>query len=182
MIDWRHPSIKSLALELGGVGLGDETAALRCFEWVRDEIRHSSDYKLNPVTCAASEVLEHRTGYCYAKSHLLCALLRACGVPSGLAYQRLHIDGPETPYCLHGLCAVHLRNHGWYRVDPRGNREDVDAQFCPPQEQLAFATELPGECDVPGVFAKPLPSVVEVLRNSKTWDAVLDDLPDWPGA
>lgn len=25
----------------------------------------------NPVTCRASEVLVHGTGYCYAKSHLL---------------------------------------------------------------------------------------------------------------
>jgi len=55
-----------------------------CFEFVRDEIRHSSDFKLNPVTCKASDALRHKTDYCYAKSHLLAALVRANGIPTGL--------------------------------------------------------------------------------------------------
>ena len=42
----------------------------RCFEWVRDEIRRSGDFRLDPVTCSASQVLRHGTGFCYAKSHL----------------------------------------------------------------------------------------------------------------
>lgn len=63
-------------------------------DFVRDQIRHSADYRPNPVTCKASEVLRHGTGYCYAKSHLLAALLRANGVPAGLCYQRLSVgDG-----------------------------------------------------------------------------------------
>ncbi len=62
--------------------------AHRCFEFVRDEVRHSWDFKENPVTCHASEVLRHRTGYCYAKTHLLAALLRANRIPAGLCYQR----------------------------------------------------------------------------------------------
>jgi ATP-binding cassette subfamily B protein len=34
--------------------------AQACFEWVRDEIYHSVDYRMNPVTCQASDVLRHR--------------------------------------------------------------------------------------------------------------------------
>jgi len=39
------------------------------------------------VTCSASEVLREGTGICFAKSHLLAALLRAVGIPAGLCYQ-----------------------------------------------------------------------------------------------
>jgi hypothetical protein len=33
----------------------DETITKRCFEFVRDSIKHSRDYRLYPVTCKASE-------------------------------------------------------------------------------------------------------------------------------
>lgn len=67
------------------IASGHETPtaiAKACFEWVRDEIHHSYDYQMSPVTCRASDVLQHKTGYCYyAKSHLLVALLRANEIP-----------------------------------------------------------------------------------------------------
>ncbi|PCI13545.1 MAG: Cro/Cl family transcriptional regulator, partial [Thiotrichales bacterium] len=88
-INWDTPEIKALAESLSSSKTSDEVIAKRCFEWVRDNIKHSSDYKMNPVTCKASDVLQHKTGYCYAKSHLLAALLRANGIPAGLCYQRL---------------------------------------------------------------------------------------------
>ncbi|MEM8945507.1 MAG: transglutaminase-like domain-containing protein [Planctomycetota bacterium] len=152
--------------------------AKQCFEFVRDKIKHSSDYQLNPITCRASDVLEHGTGYCYAKSHLLCALLRANDIPAGLCYQRLSVDGDGPPFCLHGLNAAYLPEYGWYRMDARGNRDDVDAQFDPPNEQLAFSTSLPEEFDLPDIYAKPLPIIVEALARYQTWDALLANLPD----
>ena len=39
----------------------------------------------------------------------------------------------ESPYSLHGLNAVHLPDFGWYRIDARGNRTGIHAQFDPPQ-------------------------------------------------
>jgi transglutaminase-like putative cysteine protease len=135
MIDWQNPAIVELAKTLAW-GQPDPIAIARsCFEWVRDEIRHSYDYQMNPVTCRASDVLRYKTGYCYAKSHLLAALLRANGIPAGLCYQRLSLDDTGAPYCLHGLNAVYLPEIGWYRMDARGNRSGVDAQFTPPIEQ-----------------------------------------------
>ena len=59
-----------------------------------------------------SSVLMHKTGYCYAKSHLLAALLRSNGLPAGLCYQRLSVDDDGAPYSLHGLNADFLKNHG----------------------------------------------------------------------
>ncbi|MBI2949982.1 MAG: hypothetical protein HYY23_20300 [Verrucomicrobia bacterium] len=46
--------------------------------------------------------MEHRAGFCYAKSHLLAALLRARGIPAALCYQRLAFDAAGSAFCLHG--------------------------------------------------------------------------------
>lgn len=178
IIDWHMPSVRDLAISLAE-GITDPfIVARRCFEWVRDEIKHSSDYQLNPVTCRASEVLAARTGYCYAKSHLLAALLRANDIPTGFCYQRLSIHGAGPPFCLHGLNAVELPGIGWYRIDARGNRADVHAAFTPPAERLAFAIQFDGECNLPEIYAEPLSAVVHVLQTHATWDAVLANLPD----
>ena len=74
--------------------------------------------------------------------------------------------------------AVRLPQFGWYRIDPRGNRADVDAQFVPPLEQLAFSVSLPGEADLPEIWPDPLPAVVEALQKHATADALWQDLPD----
>lgn len=175
-IDWRNNEIVALAKQLAGDGL--ESTARRCFEWVRDEVRHSGDFRLNPVTWRASDVLRERTGFCYAKSHLLAALLRANGIPAGLCYQRLSVDEVGPPFCLHGLNAVMLPSLGWYRIDARGNKPGVYAQFVPPVEQLAFRPTLAGEADLPGIHAEPLPEVLVALRTYTTCTALAANLPD----
>lgn len=177
-IDWEDQEIKKKAKELSKNLASEEAKAEACFIFVRDEIKHSNDFKINPVTIAASEVLEHKTGYCYAKSHLLAALLRANNIPTGLCYQRLTIEKDKPPFCLHGLNAVFLKRYGWYRIDARGNKENVDAQFCPPKEQLAFPIIIKGECDIQGIWPEPLPIIIDCLENNKTYLEVLNNLPD----
>ncbi|MEG3956386.1 transglutaminase family protein [Microcoleus sp. herbarium2] len=178
VIDWQHPEIMECAKQIAS-GYETPTAiAKACFEWVRDEIRHSYDYQMSPVTCRASDVLHHKTGYCYAKSHLLAALLRANEIPAGLCYQRLSIDDKGAPYSLHGFNAIHLPEVGWYRVDARGNKEGVNAQFTPPQEQLAFKIQFSEEADFPAIFSEPLQIVIEALQRQNTWDDMLRNLPD----
>lgn len=177
-IDADHPLVQEAAL---GLRLGASTqldVARACFEFVRDEVRHSWDYKQNPVTCRASDVLIHRTGYCYAKSHLLAALLRANGIPAGLCYQRLSVGESGAPYCLHGLNAVYLDTFGWYRIDARGNKPDVEARFCPPVEALAFAIQSEQERDLPEIWAEPLPQVIEALEGADNIEQVAANLPD----
>lgn len=108
VMDYDHPEVGNLARALAD-GVSDPTAvAKRSFEWVRDEIRHSGDFRVNQPTCAASEVLRHGAGWCFAKSHLLAALLRANGIPAGLCYQRLMMDSEKNRFMLHGLNAVLL--------------------------------------------------------------------------
>ncbi|WP_024544902.1 transglutaminase family protein [Picosynechococcus sp. NKBG15041c] len=178
VIDCQHPEIVNLAQKIASGHQSSTAIAKECFEWVRDEICHSFDYQMNPVTCRASDVLRHKTGYCYAKSHLLAALLRANQIPAGFCYQRLSIDDQGAPYCLHGFNAIYLPEIGWYRVDARGNKEGVNAQFSPPQEQLAFKIQFPEEADFRAILPEPLPIVVEALQAQTTWDGMLQRLPD----
>ncbi|KLU01624.1 Phosphonate ABC transporter phosphate-binding periplasmic component [Rhodopirellula islandica] len=175
-IDADHPDIIERAQKLAGASI--EETAKNCFEFVRDSIQHTGDEERNPVTCRASDVLWHGIGYCYAKSHLLCAFLRANQIPAGLCYQRLSIEGDGAPFCLHGLNAVHLPDHGWYRIDARGNKPGVDAQFIPPREQLAFATDMAGERDLDEIWQTPHPAVIECLRRHEDWLELSQDLPD----
>ncbi|MEL4358361.1 MULTISPECIES: transglutaminase-like domain-containing protein [unclassified Luteococcus] len=136
------------------------TAAKRIYEYVRDEIRHSLDHGDTAVTLTAYQVLEQGTGLCYAKSHLAAALFRRSGIPAGLAYQL--IDGDDGPV-LHGLVAIHV-DGAWHRLDVRGNKPGVDAQFDLERERLAFTGE--GVADLPGIHAEPTLSVVNALVDA----------------
>lgn len=180
VMDHDHVEVRALAEELGREGTSVEVAA-RCFYWVRDNIRHSADHGDPQVTVTASETLHHRTGLCYAKSHLLAAVLRANGIPCGLVYQRLATCDAGTAFCLHGLNAVWLPDFGWYRIDSRGDRPDVVTRFDPPREQLAFAPQMIGERLYDEVFADPLPAVIDSLRRYGTVQELCENLPDWPG-
>lgn len=177
-IDFKHALVLKKAKQLSQDSQDPLSLTKACFEFVRDEIKHSWDYQLNPVTCTASEVLKSGTGYCYAKSHLLAALLRANGIAAGLCYQRLTIESDQPPFCLHGLNAVFLEDYGWYRLDARGNKEGVDAQFTPPLEQLAFSIMTEGEMDLPEIWPEPLPQIIDVLERANTFQEVAENLPD----
>ncbi len=177
-INWHEPEVNEKATQLAALCSNKQEIAKGCFEFVRDEIKHSGDYKLDPVTCKASDVLKYGTGYCYAKSHLLAALLRANGIPAGLCYQRLTITNDEPPFCLHGLNAIYLEECGWYRVDPRGNKPGVDAQFCPPVEKLAFPIITPGEADLPEIWPEPIKLITDALEKYKTQKELQNKFPD----
>lgn len=184
VIDWQLAPIRETARRITGSAEGVE-AISALFAWVRDEISHTGDVGQGRLTLRASDVLREGTGLCYAKSHLLVALLRASGVPAGLCYQRLRCNGAPTSFVLHGLVGVLMPNGKFLRIDPRGNKPGVNAQFLPNGEALAFTASLPGEVDLPGVFAKPIAAVVEALSARQWWHPHETNLPDaqpgdWP--
>jgi transglutaminase-like putative cysteine protease len=167
IIDFDHPNVSAKARELAYGFSKDTDIAKRCFEFVRDEIRHTGDAREKIATFRASEVLEHGTGWCYAKSHLLAALLRANAIPAAFCYQCLSVnDDGKPPFRLHGLNAVHLENFGWYRIDARGNKAGVDAQFDPPYEKLAFVL-YGNEFDLYERHANPPEAVIDALKTQK---------------
>ncbi|MGB7789311.1 transglutaminase-like domain-containing protein [Methanoregula sp.] len=178
VIDFDHPVVARKTRELAVGCTTDREIAERCFLFVRDQILHSWDHKKNPVTLTASDVLRHGTGFCYAKSHLLAALLRANGIPAGLCYQRLVSGEFGQPFFLHGLNAVWLEGCGWYRADARGLKPGHDASFTPPVEMLPYTVRAPGEAELPEIWYEPLPGVVSVLTRYNDIEDVRRNLPD----
>ena len=178
IIDFHHPLVANLARQLSEGLIDDVSIAKICFEYVRDDIRHSGDYHDEVTTCKASEVVKYGGGWCYAKSHLLAALLRANGIPAGFCYQRLSCsEYKDDIYCLHGLNWIYLKKYGWYRVDARGNKNGVNAQFDPPYEKLAFSIG-ENEYDLIQNLSKPLDIVVEALQKHKSYEEMICNFPD----
>ncbi|KFN38753.1 MAG: Cro/Cl family transcriptional regulator [Sulfuricurvum sp. MLSB] len=178
IIDFDHHAVAVKAQELSEGCDGDAQIVKRCFEFVRDEIRHTGDAGEGITTLSASEVLEQGQGWCYAKSHLLAALLRANGIPTALCYQRLSInDDGKFPFSLHGLNAVYLKEYGWYWIDPRGNKAGINAQFDPPYERLAFELG-ENEYDLPELYSEPLDVVIKALQTYKTYTEMVGNFPD----
>lgn len=150
------------------------------FELVRDKIQHSFDINSEIITISANDTLEKKEGICFAKSHLLAALLRGMGIPAGFCYQRVLRKGTiDSGYALHGLNAVYLQDYGWFRLDPRGNKPGVNSAFSVTEEKLAYPirTEL-GEVDYPQVFAQPLKSVLESMKNSESCKTLFYNRPE----
>lgn len=178
IINYSHPSIQKQA-EILAYGTNSKLEIARsCFLFVRDMINHSGDFKDDITTYIASDVLKYKTGWCYSKSHLLAALLRANDIPAGLSYQRLHCNEyKEGIYCLHGLNSIYLEEFGWFRVDPRGNKKGVNAQFDPPNEILAFNLEA-NEEDIPGIYDEPIKEVLNALKQNDTYTKMVNNFPD----
>jgi transglutaminase-like putative cysteine protease len=178
VVDADHPRVTAAA-ERVARGATNVEKARQLFEFVRDEISHGSDIRANVVTCRASDVLAERTGICYAKSHLLAALLRTVGIPAGFCYQRLCKDAPGSGFELHGFNGVYLASLGrWIRLDARGNKPGINAQFDVAVEKLAFSVdESRGEVAYPTIYPEPAACVVAALTRHSRLDDLLANLP-----
>jgi transglutaminase-like putative cysteine protease len=180
-IDWQAPAIMKLCSDLLS---GQETAEERVgalFEYVRDEITHSIDAGAEIATCNASQVLREGTGLCYAKSHLLAALLRVAGYPTGFCYARLATSDRPDRMSLHGFNAVYWKlTESWIYLDARGNREGLstEVRFASPWS-LAYAPDTDrGESFLPFIYRRPGKRVVALLERAPDFAAVCRNLPD----
>ncbi len=188
VIDCKNPEIQEIANKLS-YGIDNELELIKTvYEFVRDEIRHSSSAGEKTVTWKAfenrsfsmpqnvvfraSDVLKYKHGLCFANSHLLAAILRNLEIPTGFCYQKLEFD---HGFGLHGLNAVYIKSiHKWIRLDARGNENGIDAQFSLDKERLAYlVNEEKGEFNFPIIFSKPNNKVVEILKNSHNLDEAI---------
>ena len=180
VIDYNNEIITHLA-DLLIQRTDSETQFIKAaYEFVRDKISHSADINEDIITCSASEVLKAGHGICFAKSHLLAALLRCKAVPAGFCYQKLILDDETVPVLIyHGLNGVYVKEYKkWIRLDARGNKEGVDAQFSLDEERLAFPVRKEkGEEDCFTVYPDPDEKILEKLRRNKTRTELWDDLP-----
>lgn len=179
VINWNILAVAKKATEITADLQDDVTKAQHLFEWVRDNIPHSKDIDSDIVTCSASEVLEKGTGICFAKSHLLAAMLRAVGIPTGFCYQVCVVDQPGDSKILHGFNGIYLASlKRWMRVDPRGNTGGIDAQFDLQAERLAFPPNPTlGEYVFDEIWSNPIPEVIEVLTKFKSRRQMWKHLP-----
>lgn len=181
VIDYHCGAIQTLAAEISAANPNETDRARAAFHYVRDRIPHTFDAGRQESTCAASEVLALGHGTCYAKSHLLAAILRAMGIPAGFGYQLLVLDDdePETRLVLHGFNAVCLSEaQRWIRLDARGNKPGVEAHFDLAQETLAFPVrEQLGERMFQTIHAQPLAAVVDTLTGSRDAEELRLNLP-----
>ncbi|MFI6033407.1 transglutaminase domain-containing protein [Streptomyces sp. NPDC051315] len=169
VIDHDHPRVRDTAARLAEDAADSYAYARLAYEFVRDTIPHSQDSGDLRVTWRASDVLERRTGICYAKAHALAALLRAEDIPTALCYQKFDV--------VHGLVAVRF-NGAWHRQDPRGNKPGVNAQFSLDGEQLAFTPDTEaGELDHPVLYAAPHPAVLSALQAAPDRPSLWRTLP-----
>ncbi|MFO0689859.1 MAG: transglutaminase-like domain-containing protein [Myxococcota bacterium] len=205
-IDWQTPSVSDCARRLlEGLGeAGADARIERLFTFVRDEIAHSFDLEsasavgavpaaaaglpaaffARGIACRASEVLALGHGLCFAKSHLLVALLRFAGHPAGFCYARLVDDERPGRFVLHGFVACLEPTRGaWVLLDPRGNRGGAGAiasecRFDPPYS-LAYAPDPErGETLLPFVYKRPAKRIVDFLERVPDRAALRRSLPD----
>ena len=169
-IDYKHPLVQEKVAELRKTADSSLDYIKRAYEFVRDEIPHSWDIGTEVVSRKASDVLRNKTGICWAKSCLLAALLRANGIPSGLSYQLLtRADEDDSEgYIIHALNTVYIEElNKWTRLDARGNKESVHAQFSLDEEKLAFPIrEELGEIDYRDNNPDLDERLIKILQNS----------------
>ena len=180
-VDFSSQPVRELAARLKKGSDDDISLIESTYVFVRDDIRHSWDAKDSRVTVTSADVLREGVGICWAKANLLAALLRANGIPAGFSYQRLTLgDTPESGYCIHALNTVFVPSlNRWIRLDARGNKEGVNAQFSLDEERLAFDIRCEGEEDYHDNRAEPDSGLMMVLEESSdAIDMYLHHLPD----
>ena len=180
IIDYDNAAVRNLADKLSSESKNETDFIRKAYEYVRDMIAHSADKCAYSVTCSASEVLKAGHGICFAKSHLLAAILRSKSIPTGFCYQKLILDDETAPVLIyHGLNGVYLKEYGkWIRLDARGNKPGVNAQFSVDSEKLAFTIRPEkGEVDGSVIYADPDNEVVKALQSNDSRSELWDNLP-----
>lgn len=145
------------------------------YEYVRDEIHHTMDIEQNEIVSTAAQVLEKQHGICLAKAFLLAAMLRYLKIPTGLCYQKVWY----FRHFLHGLNAVYIKQiDKWIRLDARGNKPGVNAQFDIEKEKVCYKPKkFLGELNYPTVYYKPPQTVIETFTAEQDFKDFMKNLP-----
>ncbi len=143
VIDSNHQRIREYAATISN-GLADPLEiAKKLYLAVRDGIRYDpyAPFYL-PEHYRASYVLKRGRSFCVPKVSLLCALARACGIPSrvGLADVRNHLTTKQLTdfmgtnlFVCHGFAELYLEGK-WIKATPAFNKELCEKHHVPPLE------------------------------------------------
>lgn len=130
-------------------------------------------------------------GLCYQR---LCLEVPFDGRHSNTTYtsERAAVYSDEPPYAcgagqrstrltLHAVNAAFLKSLGkWIRMDVRSNTNNINAQFSPEQEQLAFTVH-PQYAEEDGlvIYSKTPACVAHALTSSETLQQLVENLPSY---
>jgi len=143
IIDSDHPSIREYASKNIGGSTDPVEIAVKLYLAVRDGILYDpyTPFYL-PEHYRASCVLERGRSFCVPKASLLCALGRACGIPSriGFADVRNHLATKQLIQFLgsdlfvyHGFTEFRLEGK-WVKATPAFNSDLCKRHRVPPLE------------------------------------------------
>ncbi len=132
IIDSDNPQVRRYALDIVGPnGKSAIQMATLLYYAVRDDIGYNPYLPFyRPKHYRASNVLKKKKGYCVSKSSLLCALGRACQIPTrvGFATVRNHIATQQliellgsNIFVYHGFTEFWL-NGAWIKATPAFDR------------------------------------------------------------
>lgn len=143
IIDSNSATVRDYALETIGECKDPVDCAKKLYLAVRDGIRYDpySPFHM-PLHYRASYVLERGRSFCIPKASLLCALGRACNIPSrlGFATVRNHLATKQLIeflgtdiFVYHGFVEFHLEGK-WVKATPAFNRELCERHKVAPLE------------------------------------------------
>jgi len=170
-------NIRAKSEELASRADNEAERAKAIFDWVRDHIPHSKDVGDERVTCTSIEAFSAGTGICFPKAHLLASMMRHIGIPCGFCYQVFvnPLNPTKESLALHGLNAIRIQHtDSWHRIDPRGNRDDIHAEFSLDEESLAFPEMAFLDSSI---YASPIDDVVTSLKNAQSIEQLWPVLP-----
>jgi transglutaminase-like putative cysteine protease len=131
-IDSNHEAVIAYAKKTIGSGKDLLKNAVSLYYAVRDGIWYDPYYPFYLLEhYRASNILKSGRGYCVSKASLLCALGRACGIPSriGFADVRNHLSTKELfksmgsdLFVYHGFVEFFLEGK-WVKATPAFNKE-----------------------------------------------------------
>jgi transglutaminase-like putative cysteine protease len=143
IIDSDHKMIRDYAMETVGASTKPLDVAVKLYLAVRDNILYDpySPFYL-PEHYRASYVLKRGRSFCVPKASLLCALGRACGIPSrpGFADVRNHLATKQlldfigsNLFVYHGFVEFYLEGK-WVKATPAFNSSLCRRHKVPPLE------------------------------------------------
>ena len=143
IIDSNNPKVRDYAKEVAGTSSDPVEQAVKLYLAVRDGIRYDPYTPFHlPEHYRASSVLQWGRAFCIPKVSLLCALGRACHIPSrvGFATVKNHLATKQlidflgsNVFVYHGFVEFYLEGK-WVKATPAFNRELCEKHQVEPLE------------------------------------------------
>ncbi|MGI6083886.1 MAG: transglutaminase-like domain-containing protein [Acetivibrionales bacterium] len=178
IIDSDHPLVAQIAEQLTNGHKDNLSKARVIYKFTRDHIFNSFDINATSVTITASEVLDKGHGVCFARAHLLAALMRASGIPAGFCYQIRYYNDLER-LVAHGFNGVYIQElDNWVRIDASMHVDADDWNFDPFKDSTVRSVQEDiGESDDYIVYHSPSKKLLKAMYVSDTLEEFINLIP-----